>query len=911
MGARKPKADTEPKARPGAGPVPDRVPAAGKRAPAKRAKPPVESVDDSTVTSNLEAYRLKRDPGSTPEPFGGESAAAPGQRHAGRLTFLVHKHAATHLHYDLRLELDGTLKSWAVPKGPSTHVEEKRLAVHVEDHPLEYGSFEGTIPAGNYGAGSVIIWDRGWYRSFKPEPLLEQYQRGKLELELFGTKLRGRWTLVRMGNKDKEWLLLKKAGAGASDVELVDRYPQSVVTGVTVEEMADLPGHVAKVRTRVEALGAPVAAIDVKKLSPMLATLETEPFDRDGWIFEIKYDGVRVIAERAGARVTLFARSGTDVTGRYPEVVEALKGLPYDAFVLDGEIVAPDATGQPSFQQLQHRMHLVNQHDIARARAASPVVAMFFDCVSLFGHDLRRLALTDRKDCLRAILPTLGTVRYGDHVAKHGLKFFAAADAMRLEGIVAKRAASPYVSARSRDWIKLKCQRRQEFVIGGWTDPQGSRGRFGALHVGVYETAPVRQLVYVTAVGTGFDARGIEALWQRLEPLARDASPFARRSPKGKGHHWVEPRLVCEVRYTEWTHEGGLRHPTFMGLRDDRKPEDVVREDAAVADPTSGAGSTDATYDGDADTAVPAPKVRERPAHTERVPITNPKKVFWPADGYTKSDLIGYYEAIAPRILTYLRDRPVFLTRYPDGITGKSFYQKDAPVFTPDWVHTEMVPSSDGSVSNRFFIVNDTDTLRYLANLGTIPIHMWSSRLGAIDRPDWSILDLDPKGAPFADVIEVARTLKGILDELEIPGHPKTSGASGLHILIPLGARYSYEHSRAFAKLIATLVVQRLPKISTIVRHIQGRGGKVYVDFGQNGHGQSIVSPFCVRALPGATVSCPLLWDEVAPGLVPARFNIRTVLERFAGMDDPLTAVLGEGIRMDEALKRLAARAAE
>ncbi len=859
--------------------------------------PPVPASGPEDSSALIE-YWQKRDPLHTPEPYCGTPRARVAA--ARPLMFVVHKHAARNLHYDLRLELDGTLKSWAVPKGPSTHVEEKRLAVHVEDHPLEYGSFEGSIPEGNYGAGSVIIWDRGWYRSFKPEPLLEQYARGKLELELFGYKLRGRWTLVRMGKKDKEWLLLKKAGAGASEVELIERYPQSVVCGLTVEEMADPEAKVAAVRAELERLSAPRRALHAKGLKPMLATLEEQPFDREGWIFEIKYDGVRVVAGRDGDQVELYGRSGQSITARYPEIAAALRALPFDSFVLDGEIVAPDESGQPSFQHLQHRMHLVNKHDIERARAQAPVVAMFFDCVSLLGHDLRRLPLLDRKECLRHLLPALGAARYGDHIERLGMQFFEAAGAMKLEGIVAKRAESSYVSARSRDWIKIKCQHRQEFVIGGWTDPQGSRGHFGALDVGVHEpatepgTAP--KLVYVTAVGTGFDRKSLKLLWEKLLPLARDRSPFDGRSPKDRGHHWVQPSLVCEVRYTEWTRDGGLRHPTFIGLREDKSAADCVRERSLALDTE--------TPEEDTATATPA-EPAERP---RTVQLTNQKKVFWPAEGYTKGDLIAYYDAIAPHLLTYLRDRPVFLTRYPDGIEGKSFYQKDAPVFTPDWVRTVMIRSGDGERANRFFVVNDAETLRYLANLGTIPIHMWSSRVNSIEHPDWMILDLDPKGAPFAHVIQVAHTLHRILDDLGLPSFPKTSGASGLHILVPLAARYTYEQSRTFARLLAMMAVEEQSKIATVARLIDAREGKVYVDFGQNGHGQSIVSPFCVRPLPGAPVSCPLTWREVNAKLDPSKYTIKTAPGRFEKMDDPMAAVLGAGIRMDEAIRKMERR---
>jgi bifunctional non-homologous end joining protein LigD len=622
----------------------------------------------------LEAYRKKRDPDRTPEPFGGRRLT-PGQG------FVVQKHAARRLHYDLRLEMDGVLKSWAVPKGPSVHAEEKRLAVHVEDHPVEYADFEGVIAHGNYGAGSVIVWDRGWYRLVKPEDPLEQLRRGKLEFELFGYKLRGRWTLARMSGKDKDWLLLKKLDGAAASEELTERYPQSVLSGLTVEEMADTPGRLAAIRQRLEGLGAPRREVTVRRQPFMLATLgERVPSGKD-WLYEIKFDGVRVLAARRGALVELYGRSGQVITGRYPDLVRTLLALRVDHFVIDGEIVALDPGGRPSFQRLQPRMALTDPREIESAAARIPVEGAFFDCVELEGHDLRRLPLTQRKECLRMLVPPLGPVHYVDHVMEHGDAFLEAAAEARLEGIVAKRASSAYTGGRSRDWIKVKCQRRGEFVIGGYTDPQGARGYFGALHIGLYDGT---RLVYVSKVGTGFDHERLKSLWEELRPLARATPPFDGGTiPTGRGHHWVEPQLVCEVRFSDWTDDGGIRHPTFLRLRSDTRPEDCRREESRLP-------SRD-----DAPEEIAAPAVPASPAGGEsvakEVKLTNLKKLFWPAEGYTKGDLVAYYEQVAPLLLPYLRDRPLVLTRYPDGITGKSFYQKDAPEFAPAWVRTERV----------------------------------------------------------------------------------------------------------------------------------------------------------------------------------------------------------------------------
>ncbi len=825
----------------------------------------------------LETYRKKRDPERTSEPFGGRIRAG------GRL-FVVQKHAARRLHYDLRLEMDGVLKSWAVPKGPSIRPEEKRLAVHVEDHPIEYADFEGVIPPDNYGAGAVILWDRGWYRVVKEGEPLQQLARGKLEVEFFGYKLRGRWTLARMSGKDKEWLLLKKADAAVGQEELTDRYPQSVLSGLTVEEIRDVPAKLAALRARLQALGALRREVPPRTQPFMLATLADHPFSGKEWLFEIKYDGVRVLAARAGDAVELYGRSGQLITRRYPELAAVLRRLPADRFLIDGEIVAFEDSGKPSFQRLQARMGLMNPLEIERAAAVVPVVGIFFDCLALDGHDLRRLPLRGRKECLELFLPPLGPVRYGDHVLEHGAAFFEAASAERLEGIVGKKVTSLYAGGRSREWVKVKCQRRQEFVIGGYTAPQGSRGYFGALHLGLYEAG---RLVYVSKVGTGFDQASLKKIWQALEPLRRATSPFEVGSPSGRAHHWVEPKLVCEVRFTEWTRDEGIRHPTFVGLRDDKKPEECRREGPVMLE-------------------LPAapPPADSRPA----VKLTNLEKVFWPAEGYTKGDLIAYYEGVAPLLLPYLKDRPLVLTRYPDGITGKSFFQKDAPEFAPAWVRTERIYSKDAEREIDYFIVNDVETLRYVANLGTIPLHLWSSRLGSLDRPDWLILDLDPKDAPFSDVVKVARELHRILDEFALPNYVKTSGATGLHLLVPLAARYTHEEARTFARLLAILGVEATPEIATVARPVRARGGKVYIDYVQNGHGRTVVAPFSLRPLPGAPASCPLSWEEVTARLDPARFTLKTLPKRFEKLPDPLTSVLTGSIDMAAAVARIEQR---
>ncbi|MDR7511372.1 MAG: DNA ligase D [Armatimonadota bacterium] len=849
----------------------------------------------------LEAYRRKRDPERTPEPFGG-----PPPRGGSR--FVVQKHAARRLHYDLRLEMDGVLKSWAVPKGPSFVPEEKRLAVHVEDHPVEYIDFEGTIPEGNYGAGAVIVWDRGTYRPLGDGDPLAALARGRLELVLAGHKMRGIWALIRTSRSPRDWLLFRKAQPGASSADLTARYPRSVISGMTIEEMRDAPARRETLRRAAAATGAPARAVAPGAQGFMLAEAAERPFSDDAWLFEIKYDGVRVLAAREGDRVALYGRTRTRITSRYPEVAQALATLPAGHFLLDGEIVALDDEGRPSFQRLQARMGLTAPADVARGAAALPVVGVFFDCLALEGYDLRRFPLEVRKALLAELLPPLGTVRYADHVRGQGEAFYEAASEQHLEGIVAKRAASPYAAGRSRDWIKIKCQRRQEFVIGGYTDPHGARRRFGALHLGVYEGD---RLVYVAKVGTGFDKASLDAVWNALQPLRRPTSPFDAGAPAGGGHHWVEPRLVCEVRFSEWTADGGIRHPAFLGLRADKDPAGVRREAPEVqgAGTQTGRGARRAgsRAPGQAGARATRPSRAAAPPAARQVRLTNLDKVFWPKDGYTKRDLIAYYDAVSPWLLPYLRDRPLVLTRYPDGIAGKSFFQKDAPEFTPAWVRTEKIYSKEAERDVNHFIVNDAESLRYVANMATIPLHVWSAHLGSLERPDWLVLDLDPKGAPFAHVVRVARALHEVLDDLRLPNYVKTSGGSGLHVLLPLGARYTHEQARTFARLLAHLAVEAEPQVATLARPLHAREGKVYVDYVQNGHGRTIAAPFSLRPLPGAPASCPLRWEEVVPGLDPRAFTLVTVPRRFKTVRDPLLPVLRGGIDMAAAIARVEA----
>ncbi len=809
----------------------------------------------------LDDYRKKRAAEATPEPFSGETAQRPG-------LFVIHKHAARRLHYDLRLEMGGVLQSWAVPKGPSLDPDEKRLAMKVEDHPMEYADFEGMIPKGNYGAGAVIIWDRGlWIPIGDSRHGLE---KGKLLFDLRGYKLRGRWTLFRTKRSPKDWLLVKKPDAYADREGSRPPAEESVLSNLTVEDLQEGRDPARRIRERLGRLRAPRGDLNASRAGVMLAEPRERPFTREGWIFELKYDGFRLVAAREGKQPSLRYRRGRLVTGTFPEIAAAVAALPYENLVLDGEVVVLDEQGRPSFERLQQRVHLTRRADIQQACVRLPATLFVFDLLGLEGFDLRSLPLIERKKVLATLLPAVGPLRYSDHIETRGEEMFEQVLGMRLEGIVAKRADSRYRAGRSSDWIKIRADRTGDFAVVGFSPPKGSRAGFGALHLAVRAGTGLR---YAGRVGAGFTARQVEEIRGLLEGSSRPDPPCEGVPASEKGQAWVEPSLVCEVRFKEWTRAGHLRHPVFLRLREDKGIEDCDRNDP--------------------------PRLELRPAIASEAPppgepsLTNLGKVFWPVEGYTKGDLIHYYRAIAPWLLPYLKDRPVVLTRYPDGIEGKSFFQKDAPKFVPEWIHTETMWSEHAGREIHYFICDDERTLVYLANLGTIPLHIWSSRLQTLQSPDWCILDLDPKKAPFTHVVEVAREIRALCEEIDLECFVKTTGSSGLHVLIPLGGQLPFKPARILGQLLARLVVERLPRISTTARALGARKGRVYIDCLQNGHGKLLVSPFSARPLPGATVSTPLRWSEVTPGLDIGRFTIRTVPRRVSRMpEEPLLPVL-------------------
>lgn len=837
----------------------------------------------------LETYRAKRHAARTTEPFGSGRARATGS--SGGL-FVVQMHAARRLHWDLRLEIHGVLRSWAVPRGFSSDPNTKRLAVQTEDHPIEYVDYEGVIPDGNYGAGGMIVWDRGTWTPL--EPIDAGFAEGKLLFELRGHKLRGVWTLVRTKELDgRHWLLIKKPDSAATPGRDGDFEPTSILSGLTVEELEEGQARVRAVALaeRLAERRTPPLTDAPSRFSPMLAVVVEEPFDDPQWVFELKYDGYRVLADREYEQATLRYRSGRDATHAFPELVRALLALPFPRFTLDGEIVVLDDDARPNFGRLHDRAALTRPLDIERAMRENPVVIYAFDLLRVGEFDLRGLPLLERKAWLREVVPPSGILRYADHIPTHGVALMREVRRLGVEGILAKRSDSTYVAGRSDAWRKIRIEHTEDLVVVGFTRAQGNRKGFKGLLLAAFDGEHLR---YVGRAGSGFTDSELVDLHAALQAHLR-ATPPVVDPPAIPDGVWVEPVLVAEIKYKNLTRDAVLRAPVFLRLRPDKAPGEC-RFPLAGALP-------------DEDEAPPPEPAEPRPGPApRRVVISNPEKVFWPADGYTKLHLVEYYRTIAPWLLPYLRDRPMVLTRYPDGIEGKSFFQKNAPPYVPSWVRTERLWNDEAQREIEYFVCDDEDALVYVANMAAIPLHVRAARLSSDTRPDWCILDLDPKGAPFRDVVRIARFIHDLAEDLALPNFCKTSGSTGLHVLFPLGGQLSYEQCKSFARVLAQVVCEALREIATIERQVPKRQGKVYVDFLQNGHGKLLVSPLCVRPLPGAPVSTPLRWSEVDDTLEPRTFTIETVPTRLAAEGDVLAPLLRDRPDLAVVLERLHAR---
>jgi bifunctional non-homologous end joining protein LigD len=845
----------------------------------------------------LASYRAKRSHERTPEPAGFQTPT-PWEERGG--LFVVHKHAARRLHFDLRLEMDGVLRSWAVPKGPSYDMADKRLAVLVEDHPLEYGDFEGLIPEGNYGAGAVIVWDRG--RWVPVEDPVVGLAKGKLLFELRGLKLHGLWTLVKIKKGDKEWLLIKERDAYESASGPLPP-EESVLSGLTVEDLKAGRTPADGIRAELERLGAPKVEVRGETAQLMLAESRDRPFSDPRWLFELKLDGYRLLAERSNGPPRLFSRNGNDLAASFPEVSRAVGALPLSRVLLDGEVVALDEAGRPSFQRLQQRAKVTRALDIRRAAVENPVTFFAFDLLAVEDFDLRPLPLTKRKELLRKLLPPAGLIRFLDHFEGEGEVLYEEVLKLGMEGIVAKRADSTYRAGRSPYWIKVRSRLSDDFVVVGFTAPKGARAGFGALFLAQYVGS---DLTFSGRAGSGFTGVQLPQVRARLDEMRRPDPPCGGPIPKEKGITWTEPRLVCEVEFSEWTEEGLLRQPVFLRFRDDKEPEECVRSEEAGKRVSGEVGGADELAEVVTLSAAKGPEPR---SEERNVRFTNLNKIFWPDEGYTKGHLMEYYRSVSHWILPYLADRPVVLTRYPDGVNGKSFFQKDAPGFVPDWIRTERMWSEQAERDIDYFICDDEAGLLYLANLGTIPLHVWGSRTSSIDRPDWCVLDLDPKGAPFGDVVQVAQITHALCEEIGLSNFVKTSGSSGLHVLIPLGGQCRYNEARDLGELLARVIIAELPGITTLARQISRREGKVYIDYLQNGAGRLLVAPFSVRPLPGAPVSMPLRWSEVNAKLDIRSYTIENTVTRMKTLkEDPLREVLTASRDLTSVIERLGKR---
>jgi len=868
-------------------------------------------------SQKLSSYEAKRDRARTNEPFGPEPAYSGGPTLGG--TFVVHLHDARRRHWDLRLELGGVLKSFAVPRGPSLDPIDKRLAVETEDHPLEYLDFEAVIPQGNYGAGAMIVWDRGRLRYLEGSGE-DGVARGKIDFELTGYKLRGRFGLVLTGEEgrrrqkekaldvhgeehkgapQREWLLLKKPDPYVKKVSIVDEEPRSVLSGLTVEELAES----AEVAKRLEAgageLGAKPGMVDGRRLSPMLCVTGDPAIDRKGWLYELKLDGFRIIADKRGDDAALFFRKLGSANAAFPEIVRAVRALAPERVVLDGEVVAFDENGRPSFQRLQGRMQAPKPRRLEFPWADAPVIYVVFDLLALGPFDLRPLPVVVRKKLLADLIKGKGAIRVLDHVADDGRPLYEFCRRERLEGMVAKRADSAYVAGprRSGDWVKVKSERDDEFVVIGFTAGEGTRKRLGALDLASYTDG---ELVVRGKVGSGLDDRSIDILLERLSPLVqKENAALGELEAAPRGRMFVSPEVVVNVRYAGWTDEGRLRHPVFRGIRDDVKPLECKGAPPVETELEASASETVELSERGTE-VIP---VAVRPA---RVQITNPKKIFWPDDKLTKRDLCDYYARVAPTILPYLYDRPVALVRYPDGIAGKNFYQWNVPVGTPSWVKTvTIVRDEEEGRKVQCFLVNDADTLLYIANLGCIPIHVLAARSTTLELCDFITFDFDIGPAPIAHAVELALSLRGLLTDIGLVGYPKTSGQSGLHVLVPMGPGVAFVTARALVEIVGRLLEKRHPTIGTMERRINQRAQRVYIDTGQTGRSRTIVAPYSVRAHKGATVSTPLEWDEVGATLSPTRWSMLSVPARIDERSDPMRPMLDDRPDVPLAVRKL------
>ncbi|MDQ3051645.1 MAG: DNA ligase D [Bacteroidota bacterium] len=899
----------------------------------------------------LVKYRQKRNFKESPEPTGGKPDSQ-------KLRFVIQKHHASRLHYDFRIEIEGVLKSWAVPKGPSTDPSVKRLAMMVEDHPYDYRSFEGIIPSG-YGAGTVIVWDEGYYEPSEGEAadkksqdknLRKQLHAGKLKLVLHGKKLKGEFVLIKAkGRGDNGWLLMKTNDKFASEDDITEK-DKSVLSKKTLEQVKKSSTNIygsekekasrqgtAKIASKkliekqlnvatkktaskktksiqkksvvsTSTTGGKKAAFP-SKLSPMLATLVDEPFNTPGWLYEVKWDGYRAIAFCNKKKVTIKSRNDKLFNDKFYPVKQELERMNLHA-VVDGEIVVLDESGRSNFGALQNW----------RSEADGQLYFYVFDLLWINGKDITSESFEERRKLLEQLIPESDIIRMSETFDQDGIVFFELAEKMGLEGIIAKKADSTYSTGlRSGEWLKIKANKRQEMVIGGYTRNVGSSKAFSSLLVGVFDKKVLR---YTGKVGTGFNDQQQKDMLKKFKPLIIKKSPFTempdinkpsrfRPNPPKATAVWLKPKLVCEVAFTEMTTDGVMRHPAFEGMRLDKNADVVVLEkpkktEKVKATKKSATKLLKPAGKKELKTLLnPSEETQVKIIKGNEVKFTNLSKIYWPKEKITKRDMLNYYYQVAPYILPYLKNRPQSLNRHPNGITGKSFYQKDVTGKAPDWIKKYKYRSEDEPQDKHFMVATDESSLLYMASLGCIEMNPWSSTIETPNHPDWCIIDLDPADNTFDQVIEAAQVTRQVLETMGAKCYAKTSGSTGIHIYIPMGAKYTYEQSKEFARIIATMVTRELPNFTSIERIVKARKGKMYIDFLQNRPQATVSCAYSLRPKPGATVSMPLHWDEVKKGLKMSDFTIFNALERIKSEGDIFKTVLGKGINLEKIVNKL------
>jgi len=831
--------------------------------------------------AKLGTYQKKRDFSKTSEPSAEDKSTSKGSKgKKKKLIFTIQRHHATRLHYDFRLEVDTVLKSWAVPKGPSLNPKDRRLAVQVEDHPLNYADFEGTIPKGNYGAGTVIVFDHGTYDFLEAKDekeFLKNLEAGSIKFSLNGKIFKGEFALVRMKNdEENQWLLIKHK----------DKY--------ATEQSFDAEDLVAK--------GVKQAGQDFKKKaptkknkntkiideqeqevqSPMLSKLATDLPLEEGWLYEKKFDGFRTICSIKNGKVELISRNGNKLTKKYPSLIKALTSISQEV-VLDGEIVIEDKQNKPYFQLLASGEPTDRKLNL---------VYYVFDALFLNGVDLQSYSLLERKEILQLLFKKIKSeqIQLVEPLSLEANKLIAHAEKSHWEGIMAKRADSTYQAGnRSSAWLKVKLRQTQEAIICGYTEPQGGRSKFGALVLGINRADGLH---YIGNCGTGFNEEMLKDLHAEFSKIVSKTKPFPKEEKVAKEAQvtWLKPDLVCDVYYSEWTADQHLRHPVFKGLRTDKKADQVEIET-----------KNELAMENDEQKE----KQKELTFGKKKVSLTNLQKIYWPEEKISKGDMLNYYEAIAPYILPYLKDKPISMHRFPNGINQQSFFQKDVePGQLPEWIKTTEVYSKSTDKHIDYMLCNDEASLLYIANLGSIEINPWLSTYKVPDKPQFAVLDLDPNGADFAEVKAVALTVKGIIDKINLPGYIKTSGSTGIHIYFNVNQKYDYDIVRDFVQLLAELAQQKHENTTSLIRDPKKRKGLIYMDYLQNKQGQTIAAPYSVRPKPGATVSAPLAWEEINDKLDIKDFDIFNMLERVK-VNDPWATIWQDTVDLKKALAML------